>query len=109
MSFRRSLACGIAALTLSAGTALAAGAATPARAATAVCGRFCMTLYDEKAGTSYVMAVSGGGFGSVGQALTMSAPGPYYWEDFLSLSTRPRTCRPACAWARLRQGAMTSR
>jgi hypothetical protein len=80
---RGKLACGIAVLTLSAGTALAAGAGTPASAATAVCGRFCMTLYHEK-GTD-VMAVSGGGFGVVGQALTLSAPGPYYWEDFLSL------------------------
>jgi hypothetical protein len=84
MSLRWSLTCGIAALTLSAGTALVAGAATPASAASAVCGRFCMTLYDEK-GTSEVMAVSGAGFGYAGQALTMSAPGPDYWEDFQNL------------------------
>jgi hypothetical protein len=44
-----------------------------------------MTLYDEK-GAGDVMAVSGGGFGTAGQALTVSAAGPYYWEDFMSLS-----------------------
>jgi hypothetical protein len=85
MSFRGNLVCGIAALTLSAGTALAAGTATPASAASAPCGRYCMTLYDEK-GAGDVMAVSGGGFGARGQALTVSAAGPYYWEDFMSLS-----------------------
>jgi hypothetical protein len=84
MSLRRNLACGIAALALSAGSALAAGAATPASAATAVCGRYCTTLYNEKS-TADVMAVSGSGMGTVGQAVTMSAAGPYYWEDFLSL------------------------
>jgi hypothetical protein len=63
MSFRRNLACGIAALTMSAGTALAAGAATPASAASVVCGRFCMTMYNENH-TGYVMAVSGGGLGT---------------------------------------------
>jgi hypothetical protein len=81
MSFRRNLACGIAALTLSAGTALAAGATTPASAASVVCGRFCMTMYNENH-TGYVMAVSGGGSGTAGQALTMSAAGPDAYEDF---------------------------
>ena len=84
MPFRRTLTYAIAALTLSAGTALAAGVATPARAATAVCGGNCMTMYNENH-AGYVMAVSGGGFGTAGQALTMEAPGTYYWEDFLSL------------------------
>jgi len=85
MSFRGNLACGIAVLTMSAGIALAAETTTPASAATAPCGGSCMTLYDEK-GAGDVMAVSGGGFGTAGQALTVSAAGPYYWEDFMSLS-----------------------
>jgi hypothetical protein len=80
---RVKLVCGVAAATLSAGTALVAGTATPARAATAVCGLHCMTMYPERG--SDVMGVSGGGFGYAGQALTLEAPGPYYWEDFLSL------------------------
>lgn len=85
MSFRGNLACGIAVLTMSAGITLAAETTTPASAATAVCGGSCMTLFDEE-GAGDVMAVSGGGFGTAGQALTVSAPGPYYWEDFMSLS-----------------------
>lgn len=84
MSFRGNLGCGIAALTLAGGTALAAGAAIPAHAATSACGHNCMTLYSQQFGTGDVMAVFNG-VDSVGQAVIVTTAGPDADEDFLSL------------------------
>jgi hypothetical protein len=84
MSFRGNLGRGIAALTLAGGTALAAGAAIPANAATSACGQNCMTLYSQQFGAGAVMAVLNG-VDAVGQAAIVTTAGPDSDEDFLGL------------------------
>jgi hypothetical protein len=85
MSFRGNFGRGLAALTLAAGsTALAAGAAIPANAATPACGHSCVTLYSQIFGAGDVMAVLNG-VDAVGQAAIVTTAGPDSDEDFLSL------------------------
>lgn len=84
MSIRQDIGRGVAVLTLALGTALAAGTVLPASAATAACGRNCVTLYSEIFGTGDVMAVLNG-TDAVGQALIVTTAGPDLDEDFLGL------------------------
>lgn len=82
MSGMRKAVAGLAGLVLAGGACLGGIAAAPvASAASAACGRFCLSLYNEKFGTADVSAVSKG-TAAPNQPVILAAAAPSTTEDW---------------------------